>query len=253
MSAPTLSSPFDRQKTVAVVDLLDLVHDRLDESAAGVLEIVNGLSGMHPRANLDAHVTNTSRLLDRVRRRVARNHTSIGLLDLFHSLENAKWPEVLVTFDSIHGRIVLLVFDPHLSEMVGFTLDRGLPLGGSHDDTTFASIPTTHPIPGLGAAMEIQVRDQMHKVVYKFCDSDSQSFIEFCEAGSNLGMRYTDFIHMYTDSMLNYFQLDAWAEDLSRVLGSDELTPDQREVAEIMLDASWLARSMSGYLFFAGQ
>jgi len=90
----------------------------------------------------------------------------------------------------------------------------------------------------MAITLTVEVRDADHNVLRSFEDAPDEPFLEFCRIGSTLGVRYVDFIHPYSDSMLNFFQLDAWLEDLPRVLVSGQLDPKLQASVGRVLEAS---------------
>lgn len=104
----------------------------------------------------------------------------------------------------------------------------------------------------MAILLTVQVRNQVQEVVRQFQEPDDEPFIKFCRIAPSLGVRYVDFIGPYMDSMLNYFQISAWLEDLPRALESGLLEERQRESVERVLEAAREAEDLGGYLYFEG-
>ena len=66
---------------------------------------------------------------------------------------------------------------------------------------------------------------------------------------ANLGVRYVDFIWPYTDSMLNFFQLQAWMVDFPPVLASGVLSDPVHASAAKMLESAIEAEGLDGYIY----
>lgn len=104
----------------------------------------------------------------------------------------------------------------------------------------------------MASVLTTHVENQLHERVRAIEEPLGEPFLRFCRRGASLGVRYTDFIWAYTDSMLNFFQLAAWLEDFPRALESGAL--DEEEGASVLriLQAAREAHAFDGYLCFEG-
>jgi hypothetical protein len=66
------------------------------------------------------------------------------------------------------------------------------------------------------------------------------------------GSAVTDVIDPYTDTMLNFIQLDRLIGELANIISPGELSDLERLKATEVLEAAREAREMSGYLFIVG-
>lgn len=105
--------------------------------------------------------------------------------------------------------------------------------------------------PGRGQSpIRAEVQDPLHRVMREFTEVPPYEFVAFAQRAAKLGVRHMTFIHDYTDSMLNPFQLRDWLEDIPRVLAQHPWTDVERLTAERMLEAAREAEQVEGYLFF---
>ncbi|MEU4445161.1 hypothetical protein AB0K14_23730 [Actinosynnema sp. NPDC050801] len=92
------------------------------------------------------------------------------------------------------------------------------------------------------------VEDQTHHRVRNFTDDSANSFLGVARRCAANGSRVMDVIDPYTDTMLNFIQLDRLIGELGALLASGELVGPERD----LLAAAKEARGLSGYLFIVG-
>lgn len=92
----------------------------------------------------------------------------------------------------------------------------------------------------------------MHHRVRSFTDDSANSFLGVARRCATNGSRVMDVIDPYTDTMLNFIQLDRLIGELSALLASRELIGSEQDLVTEVLTAAKEARELSGYLFIVG-
>jgi Fe-S-cluster formation regulator IscX/YfhJ len=100
-------------------------------------------------------------------------------------------------------------------------------------------------------ALTIYVEDELHTRLRSFSDDAQNSFLNLCRRCSAAGSKVMDVIDPYTDTMLNFIQLDRLILELEEVLHGN-LSAGEREVTAEVRRAAVEAREISGYLFIQG-
>ena len=95
------------------------------------------------------------------------------------------------------------------------------------------------------------VEDEMHGRIRRFADDAENSFLNLCRKAAADGSVVMDVIDPYTDTMLNYIQLDRLIAELAKTLDGP-LAPNVRTIAQEVHKAAQEAREISGYLFIQG-
>lgn len=101
-------------------------------------------------------------------------------------------------------------------------------------------------------ALVIHVEDQQHRTVRTLVDDPANTFLNLCRRLTKSGTKVLDIIDPYTDTMLNFMQLDRLIGELGTALDSGELPGRESEIAREVVAAAVEARGLSGYLFFVG-
>lgn len=101
-------------------------------------------------------------------------------------------------------------------------------------------------------ALTIYVENELHERVRELTDDPDNTFLRVCRRLTGLGTTVLDVIDPYTDTMLNFIQLDRLVTELGAALSDGELAPHESEIVQAVLDAATEARALSGYLFFVG-
>lgn len=83
----------------------------------------------------------------------------------------------------------------------------------------------------------------------EFTEMPPYELVPFARRAAGRGVRNMDFIVDYTDSLLNWHQLQAWREDIPRALAEYSWTEVERLTAKRMLHAAEDALEFDGYLF----
>jgi hypothetical protein len=100
--------------------------------------------------------------------------------------------------------------------------------------------------------LRFHVEDQVHHRVRSFTDDSANSFLNVARRCAANGSRVMDVIDPYTDTMLNFIQLDRLIGELGALLATDRLVEPERNLVVEVLDAAKEARGLSGYLFIVG-
>ena len=104
----------------------------------------------------------------------------------------------------------------------------------------------------IGNRMSVEVRTAVHETIHSCDESRDLPFGRFWNKAAEWGVRYTDFIAEYQDSLLNSQQLQAWLEDIPLFLREDVLNDNERRAGEKLLELAQVAYDIAGYLFVAG-
>jgi hypothetical protein len=101
-------------------------------------------------------------------------------------------------------------------------------------------------------ALTIYVEDQLHTRVRTLTDDPANTFLNLCRRLAKSGTAVLDVIDPYTDTMLNFIQLDRLIGELKAAVDGGGLATHEAAIAQMVMNAAVEARAMSGYLFFAG-
>jgi len=96
------------------------------------------------------------------------------------------------------------------------------------------------------------VEDQSHGRIRTFSDDPRNSFLQVARRAAASGSAVLDAVDAYSDSMLNFKQLEQLVEELGSLLGDSTLSSAERRKVSEVRDAAVEARGLSGYLFIEG-
>jgi hypothetical protein len=100
-------------------------------------------------------------------------------------------------------------------------------------------------------ALTFHVEDQMHQRRRTFADDKDNTFLNLCRHLAKRGTLVLDIIDPYTDTMLNYIQLDRIIIELQTALDGNLSQSERALVIEVQV-AAQEAREVSGFLFIQG-
>jgi hypothetical protein len=109
------------------------------------------------------------------------------------------------------------------------------------------------PLPAGGImALTIYVENELHERVRVLTDDPDNLFLNVCRRLARSGTTVLDVIDPYTDTMLNFVQLDRLIAELAAAQADGRLSAHESEIVRAVLEAAAEARRISGYLFFVG-